>query len=61
MVRIIFDKIIQINRYYFQDNWKVAIHVIIWSAIIYLCCTVIDTVRRKLIEEPLFRIKIKKQ
>ncbi len=57
MVRIIFDKIIGIENYYFVNVGKVILCVIIGTIGIYVSCVVIDTIRRKLLEEPLFKTK----
>lgn len=57
LVNDLFYKIIKIQNFY-QSNLMVLIgYVILTSIIIYLVCTLIDILRIKFIEEPIFKIK----
>lgn len=54
----LFSNILKIQNFY-QSNLFVLIGYVFGTAlIIYLVCTLIDTIRRKLLEEPLFKIKL---
>ena len=57
-IETLFHKIIKIDKYYHSSTLKVMIYIFIWVFIIYTVCIIIDTLRRKLLEEPLFKIKI---
>ena len=53
----LFKNIIKIQNFYEQDILILVTYVIMCSVIIYLVCTVIDMIRIKFIEEPIFKIK----
>ena len=54
----LFKNILKIQNYYDANFLILVGYVLATSIVIYIMCTIIDTVRRKVIEEPIFKIKI---
>ena len=55
--KFIFNVLVGINEYYTVETPKLICYVLGWAAIIFVSCIIIDTLRRKLLEEPLFKLK----
>ena len=53
----LFHHILRIQNYYDSKLIILAGYVFMTSIVIYLACTIIDTLRRKFLEEPLFKLK----
>lgn len=55
--KYLFYKIIKIQNYYNANLFILITYVLIVSIIIYLFCTLVDIIRIKVIEKPIFKIK----
>lgn len=53
----LFNNILHIQDFYDSNTLLLAGYILIASIIIYISCSIIDFIRRKLLEEPLFKLK----
>ena len=55
--KYLFNNILRIQKFYYVNTLYLALYILLASIIIYMVCTIIDTIRRKILEEPLFKMK----